>query len=123
MRKDGSEYIQPTYDSKNLTTGMKYKFAGSVISASYSYDETKDNSPDSASFDGAGKVGYVYDSLGRTKQYGVFNKNNAGVFSASYTYKKNPSDSSKTSGVVEKINYGSINVKALSYDCFLLGTL
>ena len=94
---------------------MKYKFAGSVISASYSYDETKDNLPDGASFDGAGKVGYVYDSLGRTKQYGVFNKNNAGVYSASYTYKKNPSDSSKTSGVVEKINYGSINVKALSY--------
>ncbi len=115
MRKDGSEYIQPTYDSKNLTTGMKYKFAGSVVSASYSYDESMDNSPSGAAFDGAGKVGYVYDSLGRTKQYGVFNKNNAGVYSASYTYKKNPSDSSKTSGVVEKINYGSINVKALSY--------
>ena len=115
MRKDGSEYIQPTYDSKNLTTGMKYKFAGSVISASYSYDETKDNSPDGASFDGAGRTDYAYDSLGRTSRYGVFNKNNTGVYTASYTYKKNPSDSSKTSGVVEKINYGSINVKALSY--------
>ena len=115
MRKDGSEYIQPTYDSKNLTTGMKYKFAGSVVSASYSYDETKDNSPDGASFDGAGRTDYAYDSLGRTSRYGVFNKNNTGVYTASYTYKKNPSDSSKTSGVVERINYGFININPLSY--------
>ena len=94
---------------------MKYKFAGSVISASYSYDETKDNSPDGASFDGAGRTDYAYDSLGRTSRYGVFNKNNTGVYTASYTYKKNPSDSSKTSGVVERINYGFININPLSY--------
>ena len=115
MRKDGSEYICPSYDSKNLTTGLKYKFAGTTMSASYSYNENRDNLPSGASFEDAGSLGYEYDSLGRTMMYGIYNKKFGAVYNASYTYKRHSSDSAGTSGVVSGITYNLINVKALSY--------
>ena len=115
MRKDGSEYIRPSYDRKNLTTGLKYKFAGTTMSASYSYNENRDNLPSGASFEDAGSLGYEYDSLGRTMMYGIYNKKFGAVYNASYTYKRHSSDSAGTSGVVSGITYNLINVKALSY--------
>ena len=115
MVRDGSAYIRSSYDEKNLTTGINYKFGGTTGSMTYTYDESMDNAPTASNFGSSIRTKSQYDKLGRLSIYAAMNEKNTYPYTASYSYISNPSDSAKTSGVVSGITYRFADIPSLSY--------
>ena len=113
-RKDGA-YIRTDYDTKNLSTGIDYSFGGATESIDYTYNEAMDNAPSNANFTNGSSSAITYDALGR-KICDALHSGYSFFLKTTYSYLDNASDSSKTSGLVSKIDYDLSSIKDLEYE-------
>ncbi|MBO7319994.1 MAG: RHS repeat-associated core domain-containing protein [Clostridia bacterium] len=99
---------------KNLSTGIDYSFGGITESIDFTYDQSKDNAPYKAIFTDSSESRITYDNLGRKFKDSLY-KNGSIFLNSTYYYIDNASDSSKTSGLVSKINYNLSSIEDLEY--------
>ena len=116
-KTQGGGKLPPWDDTKNLSTGIEYSFGGVKEAFGYTYNESKDNAPSNTVFSDGTESRIEYDALGRKNKDALY-KNNTLFFKATYSFLDNASDSSKTSGLVSKIDYdlGSLEDLEYSYD-------
>ena len=114
MNRDDGAYIRTSYDTKNLSTGIEYSFGGVKEAFGYTYNESKDNAPSNTVFSDGTESRIEYDALGRKNKDALY-KNNTLFFKATYSFLDNASDSSKTSGLVSKIDYDLGSLEDLEY--------
>ena len=118
---DGS-WIQSGYNTLDLSTQQRYRYAGVTRTVSYAYSD-RDNLPLTATFyGGGGKVTNSYDDLTRLSQKSYrANGSDTGV-TATYRYVDwtDTNNTNRTSGTVRGIIYGyddsQLTVSDLYYD-------
>ena len=114
MNRNDGAYIRTSYDTKNLSTGIDYSFGGTTEKITYTYNESKDNAPANASFNNSSSSAIAYDALGR-KSMDALHSGYSFFLKTTYSYLDNASDSSKTSGLVSKIDYDLSSIEDLEY--------